>query len=513
MATTPLVELRAIRKAYPGVVAVNDVDLTVNAGEVVGLVGKNGAGKSSVIKILAGLSTPDSGEIRVDGTPVAMTGPQVANKLGLAFVHQELALVPALSVAENVYMGLGYPGVGLLNWHRLRRDTAAVLDRLDAGHLARRQVSTLSVAQQRLVMIGRALAQDARLVVLDEPTASLSEEETAHLFRVVRSLRTDGIGVVYVSHRLQEIFELTDRVVTMRDGRVVEDHPTSSLTQKTLVAGITGGVESAERVVSRLGARDRVPGEVVLATQGLTRRGTVEDVDLTVRRSEIVGLAGLVGAGRTELARLLFGADRASGGTISVDGVTVTMSSPRRAIRHGVVLLPEDRKALGNLTGQSIRQNLTLPNLRRHRRTPVLPVPSVRKEKASAESMIEQLSIATASAEKPVGQLSGGNQQKVVLGKWLLHGAEVFIFDEPTHGIDVQGKNDVYAVMEKLAEAGKGVLFISSEFNELTAVCDRVVVMREGRLVAELTGDGITEEAMLDHCYAHPGSTAAEIPA
>jgi ABC-type sugar transport system ATPase subunit len=497
----PLVELRGIRKSYPGVVAADGVDLRIRAGEVLGLVGKNGAGKSTVIKILAGLVEPDEGQILVDGDPVAPRSPHDSTKLGLAFVHQELELVPRLSVAENVFLGLGFPKRGLVRWSTLRARAAEVLARLGATFDPRDMVEDLTVAQQRLVMLARGIAQDARVVVLDEPTASLTDDEITQLFRVINRLRKHGIAVVYVSHRLEEILELTDWVVVMRDGKVVAEEPTSALSRADLVTRITGevGVRAEQEVEAR--AISREPGEEILRVDHVATGALLRDVSFVLRRGEILGLAGLVGSGRTELARALFGVDRLSNGSVSLDGKPIRLRSPAEALRHGIVMLPEERKRLGNVIDFSINDNVTLPTLKRYRAVKGVPVSSARKERSAVASMIERLGIKTDSGDKHVRLLSGGNQQKVVLAKWLLHGAEVFVFDEPTHGIDVQGKADVYRVMAELAAQGKAVVFISSEFSELVAVCDRLVVLREGVSVAELDGQGVSEDLILQHCY------------
>jgi len=499
--TAPLVELRGIRKSYPGVVAADGVDLEVRAGEVLGLVGKNGAGKSTIIKMLAGLVQPDEGQIRLDGEIVDLKSPQDSGRLGLAFVHQELELVPRLSVAENVFLGLGYPKRGVVRWKVLRQRAAAVLARLGADFDPRVAVEELTVAQQRLVMLARGIAADARMVVLDEPTASLTDDEIVQLFAVIGRLRDQGIAVVYVSHRLEEILELTDRVVVMRDGKVVEEDPTANLTRPALVAKITGvaAIQDEAQLSRRTHRTER--GDELLRLEHVATGTVLRDVSFSVHRGEILGLAGLVGSGRTEVARALFGVDRLTSGSVWMDGRPIKLRSPAEALGHGVVMLPEERKRLGNVIELSIQDNVTLPTLARYRAVKGLPISSARRERLAVARMIERLGIKTDSGRKQVRLLSGGNQQKVVLAKWLLHGAEVFVFDEPTHGIDVQGKEDVYAVMDELAREGKAVVFISSEFPELISVCDRMIVMREGVSVAELDGEGATEDSILQHCY------------
>ncbi|MGY1743485.1 MULTISPECIES: sugar ABC transporter ATP-binding protein [unclassified Blastococcus] len=510
-AVPPVVEVRGLRKEYPGVLAVDDASFSVAPGEVLGLVGKNGAGKSTVIKMLAGLVTPDAGEILVDGEPVTLASSHAASLLGISVVHQELALVPRSSVAENVFLGLPHPRrAGLfVDWRELHRRTRAVLARLGLEVDPRTRVDELSVAQQRMVMIARCLAWEARVVVLDEPTASLTDDEISHLLEVIRQLADASVAIVYVSHRLEEILGATDRVVIMRDGAVVGDRATASLTKTTLVAGITGEARASESQTVHVDRAGRPAGAELLRVTGLTRAPALHGVDLVLREGEVLGLAGLVGAGRTELARVLFGVDAPDGGTIAVRGREVALRSPRAAMRERIALLPEDRRHQGNDTAQSIRQNTTLPTLSRYRALRWLPRPSAGRERAASQEMIGRLGIKARGPEVAVGTLSGGNQQKVVLAKWLVHGADVFVFDEPTAGIDVEGKADVYGIVGELADAGKAVLFISSDLPELAAVSDRVVVLREGRVVAELTGDQVTEPEILHHCYGGEAAVAS----
>jgi ABC-type sugar transport system ATPase subunit len=499
----PVVEIRGLRKTYPGVVAVADASFSVAPGEVLGLVGKNGAGKSTVIKMLAGLVHPDEGEILVDGEQVTLTAPHDASLLGISFVHQELALVPRTSIAENVFLGLPQPKrMGIfVDWKALHRRTREVLARLGMDVDPRTMIDELSVAQQRLVMVARCLAWEARVVVLDEPTASLTDEEIQHLLQVIRQLAAAKVAIVYVSHRLEEVLGATDRVVVMRDGSVVADLPTHTLTKATLVAGITGERQASESQTVHVHRSSEGRGGELLQVTGLTRAPMLHGVDLTLYEGEVLGLAGLVGAGRTELARVLFGIDHRDSGTVTVRGREVALRTPRAALKERIVLLPEDRRHQGNDVAASIRKNTTLPTLDRYRGVSWLPRPSADRERQVSKEMIGRLGIKARDAEVPVGSLSGGNQQKVVLAKWLTHGADVFVFDEPTAGIDVEGKADVYGLIAELADAGKAVLFISSDLPELAAVADRVVVLREGRAVAELTGDDVRESVILEHCY------------
>jgi ABC-type sugar transport system ATPase subunit len=472
-------------------------------GAVVGLLGKNGAGKSTLIKILAGVVQPDEGAIFIDGEQVRLHGPLDATRLGLAFVHQQLADVPNMTVAENIELGLGYPKFAhmFVKRRELRRSAAAVLERLGAPIDPRARLASLAIAERRLVVIARGLATKARLLVLDEPTASLTEDEIRHLHNVVRLLRDEGVAVLYVTHRLQEVFEVTDDVAVMRDGRMVFESPTAKVTRDELIEHITGhkAAVSTERWQPR---DDGAPRQELLRVEGLTRREVVEDASFALRSGDLLGIAGLVGAGRTELVRLIFGADRPTAGRVFVRGHPVTIRGPRDAMRAGLVLLPEDRIHQGAIQGFSVRKNITLPTLRRFRISPALPLPGLAQERSATLELIERLQIKVAHPERPISQLSGGNQQKVVLAKWLESGADVFIFDEPTHGIDVGAKEEIYRLMIGLAASGKGVIFISSEFPELVGTCNRVIVMREGRLAGEFEGDAVTETALIERCYS-----------
>ena len=409
-------------------------------------------------------------------------------------------------------LGLGFPRRGpLVDWNRLRRKAADVLERLEVAIDPRAVVADLSIAQRRMVVLAHGLAQNARMVLLDEPTASLSDEEINHLFAVIRRLRAAEVGVVYVSHRLDEIFALTERVVVMRDAHLVGDMPTTELDRSSLIALITGHDDARTAVERR---RDRNIGgrpdsEVVLAVHGVSASERVFDCSFDLRRGEILGIAGLVGAGRTELVRAVFGADRRSAGTIDVHGRTVDVRSPEAAMAAGMALLPEDRKTQGNVMDFSVRHNITLASLPSHRVAPRVAAPSAQSERAVATDMIGRLSIKTPNDRQTVRLLSGGNQQKVVIAKWLAQGAELLFFDEPTHGVDVDGKEEIYRIVEDLAAAGKSVVFISSEFSELVGLCHRVVVMREGRLIGELDGDELSERAIVAMCYGGHGDVVA----
>jgi ABC-type sugar transport system ATPase subunit len=499
------VDVHGLVKTYPGVVALDHADLAIVGGSILGLLGKNGAGKSTIIKVLAGVVQPDSGEILVNGEATTVASPHASAALGFSFVHQELADVPNLTVAENVMLGLGFPTYPgwLVKTRALRRRAAEVLARLEADIDPAAQLASLSIAQRRLVIIAHGLAANARLFVLDEPTASLTDSEIEHLDRMLQSLREQGVAIVYVSHRLDEIFSITDRVTVMRDGKAVFSGRTKELTKDKLIGQITGSQVAIETRTPHASPHD---APELLNVEGISLPGVVEDASFTLRAGEMLGIAGLVGAGRTELMRLIFGADRAAGGTIRMHGKPVRIRSPRDAMAAGIVLLPEDRKTQGAVLSFSVRKNITLPAMSRFRLAGPLPIPSHRSERVASRELVERLKIKVPDVDHPARFLSGGNQQKMVLAKWLDSGADVFIFDEPTHGIDVEGKEEVYQLMTGLAERGKGVIFISSEFTELVGTCNRVLVMREGRLVNEFEGGAIDEAVLVDACYSHEPS-------
>ncbi len=499
--TLDRVELRGIVKRYPGVLALNGTDVTIEGGSVLGLLGKNGAGKSTLIKVLAGVVQPDAGEITLDGEPIELGSPHESASLGFSFVHQELADVLNLSVAENVSLGLGYPTRGgLVRTRALRRRAKDVLERLEVDVDPAASLSGLSIAERRMVMIAHGLAANAKMFVLDEPTASLTDSEIEHLHRVLRSLRDEGVAIVYVSHRLDEIFTVTDRVTVMRDGATVFSGETAAVSKPELIEQITGqhiAPEDRRRRVLPPNAPE------LMRVEELSLPPIVESANFHVHAGEMLGIAGLVGAGRTELVRLISGADRAATGRIFVRGEERKIRSPRDAMAAGIVLLPEDRKTQGAVLSFSVRKNITLPAMSKFRLAGPLPMPSRRREKVASQDLVKRLRIKVPHVEQPARLLSGGNQQKVVLAKWLESGADVFIFDEPTHGIDVEGKEEVYDLMTELAEQGRGVIFISSEFTELVGACNRVLVMRDGRLVDEFEGDAITDAALVKSCYSH----------
>ncbi len=500
---TPLdLQVRGVSKAYPGVKALRNVDLDIRGASILGLLGPNGAGKSTLLKVLGGVEQPDSGIVSLDGRRLQISSPRAARELGIAFVNQELTDVPNLTVAENIQLGLGLDStLSIVRTRRLVHHAQQIMDRLDPTIDVRRQAASLSVAHRRMVMIARGLAASARVLILDEPSASLSDAEISKLHAVLRNLTASGVAVVYVSHRLEEVMTLTDRYAVMRDGCTVAGGDTSAISREDLVEAIAG--DQQIQGGSRRAARPPVDlsGEPLLQTENLSDHQRVRDINLTIHAGQIVGLAGLVGSGRTELARLVAGVDKAKGGASVVNGRRLPSRGPRSAIKAGIVLLPEDRKAQGLILDFSVRENMSLATLPSMRWRRWLPIPSGRREVVNANSLCEELGVRPDRIGARAGTLSGGNQQKVVLAKWIKSPARIFLFDEPTHGIDVAGKADVYRVMRDLASRGAGILFISSEFNELVSNCDRIYVMREGRIVTDFAREEISERALVQACY------------
>lgn len=486
-----VLEMTGITKRFPGVLAVNEAQLDLRPGEVHCLVGENGAGKSTLVKILAGALPTDAGEIRLAGTPVYITSPHHAQRLGVSMIYQEFNLSPYLSVAENIFLGRE-PRLGktpFINWAKMHREARELLSRIRMGLDVRKPVNECSVAQQQMVEIAKALSFNSKIIIMDEPSATLTEHELAALFDLIRGLKRDGIGMIYISHRLEEIFEIGDRVTIMRDGQYIATHPVSQVTREQLIRLMVG------RELKDEFPKESFPrGAERLRVEGLSRTGAFEDVNFSVHTGEIVGLTGLVGAGRTEVARAVFGADRIDGGQIYLDGRPITVRSPQDAIRQGIGLLTEDRKNQGLILGMTVRENTTLANLKELVRAFFV---DRRRERQVTGNFVRELQIKTPSVEQMVQNLSGGNQQKVVLAKWLFTQSRVLIFDEPTRGIDVGAKVEIYRLMNELLRKGVSILMISSELPEVLGMCDRILVMHEGRLAGELARAEATQEKIM----------------
>jgi ribose transport system ATP-binding protein len=494
---TTVLEMRGIDKSFPGVHALRSVDLEVRAGEIVGLVGENGAGKSTLVKILSGAYQRDAGTIAVRGEAIEMANPHDMIRRGVAVIYQEPSMATHLSVAENIFMGhLPTTRRGLVDRRRLEEDSLVVTERLGMRIDPRAIVGSLSVARRQMVEIARALSREARLIVLDEPSAVLGDAELDGLFGVMRRLAERDVAFVYISHRLNEVFRITDRVVVMKDGRVVTTAPTHDLDADRLVQLMVGrevGHIYGQREPAVVGGPAAPPA---LEVRGLTRAGAFRDIDLHVAPGEILGIAGLAGSGRTEVLRAIHGADAIDAGEIRIDGRPVRIGSPRQAIRLGIGLLTEDRKADGLLLRQSVAANVTLARMRA-----IAPVGVIdhRRERRTVRGHIDRLTIRTPGPATLVRALSGGNQQKVIFAKWLHAECRVLLIDEPTRGVDVGAKREIYALLRDLAARGVAIVMVSSELPEVIGLSDRVMVMREGRISAELAMADATEERIMAH--------------
>lgn len=483
----PLVRLQGISKRFPGVVAVDEVDLEIYPGEVHVVAGENGAGKSTLMKLLSQVERPSNGTMSINGQIVSYQGPRSAQALGIAMVYQEFALAPHLTVAQNLFLGREPGKWGLINRGSERQQAQDLLQRVGLTIDPQRLVSTLSVAEQQLVEIAKALAIDARLVIMDEPTAVLTGEEIEHLFAVIAQLTAGGIAVLYISHRLDEIFRIADRITVMRDGKVVDTLPRSEMDEEKLIRLMVG------RDLRNLYPKPVVTiGDVVLRVQHLSRPGILHGCTFEVRAGEILGCAGLIGAGRTELARAVFGADPISGGMIWLDGKQLQVKTPAAAIDAGIGYLTEDRKGNGLAMNLGIDQNITLAHLPMMR-----GMIDLKQEQRIALRSRDDLRIRTPSIKQQVQVLSGGNQQKVVVARWLQMKSRVLFFDEPSRGIDVGAKAEMFDLIGRLAQEGRAIVMISSYLPELLNMCDRILVMREGKIVGTLNREQFSEERVL----------------
>jgi galactofuranose transport system ATP-binding protein len=495
-----VLEARGLTRAFTGVVALRDVDFALRAGEVHAVMGQNGAGKSTLIKVLTGVHAPDAGELRLDGARIAPASPAAAQRLGISTVYQEVNLCPNLSVAENIFAGRyprrGASGLWRIDWARANSEARALLARLNLHIDVSRLLSSYSVAVQQMVAIARALSVQARVLILDEPTSSLDEHEVAQLFDVMRRLRDDGLAILFVTHFLDQMYAVSDRITVLRNGERVGEYLKDDLPPAALIRAMVGRELSAavgkptreQKTAAALPANDAP----ALQAEGIGRRGALHPLDLTLRRGEVLGVGGLLGSGRTELARLLFALDRSDSGQLKRAGKPVHLTSPLQAIRHRMAMCPEDRKVEGIVGELSVRENIVLAlQAQRGLRRFLRPA----KQAEIAQRFVQMLGIKTADLDTPIARLSGGNQQKAVLGRWLATEPEVLILDEPTRGIDVAAKQEVMDEILQLAHSGLAVLFISSEMDEVVRLSDRIVVLRDRRKVGELDGDA-SEQAV-----------------
>ena len=493
---TPRLEVRDIIKSFPGVKALKGVSLRVMPGEVLSVVGENGAGKSTLMKILAGVQSQDSGQILVDGVERKFSSVSDAMSHGIAIIHQELNLADNLEIGANIFLGREPRRLGIINNQKINAEAKALLERIGLNVSPRMLVRELTVGQQQMVEIAKALSINARVLIMDEPTSSLSAGESARLFQVIRDLRSAGVSIVYISHRLAEVQDLSDRVTVLRDGENAGELQRQDVSHDSLVRLMVG------RDISRFFVRNPHPkGDVAIEVKDVvTATWPRHRLNLKIRAGEIVGIAGLVGAGRTELLRTLFGVDAPVSGSIEVAGHVVPLKSPQDAIAAGVALVPEDRKQQGVVLEMTIRENTGLASLHQHSRFGFL---NFAVEKMQSAEMGKRLRVKAPNDLHRVGNLSGGNQQKVVLGKWLALKPRVLLLDEPTRGIDVGAKQEIYQLMDELAGQGIAVLFVSSEMEEIIGMSDRVIVMHEGRITGELNREELSEESVMHLATGH----------
>jgi ribose transport system ATP-binding protein len=490
-----LIEAKGVRKEFPGVLALDDVDFDLQAGEVHVLLGENGAGKSTLIKIFSGLYKKDGGRIVIDGQETEIGSPLEALKLGISTIYQEFNLVPTLTVAENIFLGREKMRGKLIDWKKMFGEANALLESLDMHVDSRTLIRDLGVAEKQMVEIAKALSEKAKVLILDEPTAVLTAREIEKLFSIMKSLKNQGVGIIYISHRLEEIPLVGDRVTVLRDGTRVGTIGIQEGDQNTWIRMMVG-----RELKDKFPPRQVQRGEELLRVENLCRRGILEDISFTLHKGEVLGISGLVGAGRTELGRAIFGADKITGGTISLRGKAVTIGSPSDAIANRICYLPEDRKTHGVVLILSVRNNLTLASLDRLCLNNII---NRKKEKKLADEFVSKLKIRTPDLGRKVMFLSGGNQQKVVIAKWLCAQSDIFIFDEPTRGIDVGAKVEVYQLINELVRQGSGIIMISSELPEILGMSDHILVMRKGRVTGEFKREDATQEKILSKAWGN----------
>ena len=491
-----LLEIRGLEKSFPGVRALQGVDFTVRRGEIHALMGENGAGKSTLIKVLTGVYDRDAGTSLLEGQDIRPGSPREAEGIGISTVYQEVNLIPHLSVAENICLGRQPMKFGFVQWGAIKQRAERALARLDLHFDVTRQLSSCSIAIQQMVALARALDVDAKLLILDEPTSSLDEREVAELFQVMRKLRDTGLGIVFVTHFMDQVYSVTDRITVLRNGKHVGEYATADLPRLELVARMIGKDVAEVEKMNHPHAEVETSSSVApfLELTNFGRKGSITPLDLTVKPGEVVGLAGLLGSGRTETARLIFGVDRADSGTMKIDGQPVTINNPRDALKHRIAFTAEDRKVDGIIPNLSIRENIVLAL--QASRGPWAKIPRA-EQNALADRFIKALGVKTPGPEQLIKNLSGGNQQKVLLGRWLATEPKLFILDEPTRGIDVGAKAEIEKLIASLRKQGLAILFISSELEEVVRDSQRVVILRDRRKVGELTSGQISEQAIM----------------
>ncbi|WP_240489060.1 sugar ABC transporter ATP-binding protein [Cohnella thermotolerans] len=482
LATDDVLQMKNVRKEFPGVVALDNVSFEVRRGEVHGLMGENGAGKSTLMKVLAGIYQPDSGDILLRGEKVRFQSPRDSLQKGIAMIHQELNSVLDMTVAENIFLGreLTVPGTGIVKRRLLKEMTREILQQIRSDIDPNRKLRSLSVAEMQMVEIAKALSYQSDIIIMDEPTSAITDREVNILFGVIEELKASGKAIIYISHKMDELFRLTDRITVLRDGQYIATRDTSELTQRDLIQMMVG------RDLTQIYPKEDIEiRDVLLEVKNLSRHNEFRNINLQVRGGEIVGIAGLMGAGRTELVESIFGARRADTGEIRVKGKPVTIRNPKDGIRNGIALVTEDRKLLGLNLKASVKDNIVIANLSAY--TYLRQIINFKAEKAAADEKIEQMNVKTPSRNTIVGTLSGGNQQKVVLSNWMLTNPDVLILDEPTRGIDIGAKSEIYKMISRIAKEGRGIIMISSEMPELFGMCDRILVLYQGEITGEFS--------------------------
>ncbi len=489
----PILQMTGISKSFPGVKALQEVNLELFQGQVHALLGENGAGKSTLMKILGGVYPKDAGTIRYQGKPVELQGPKQAQTLGIAIIHQELNLIPQLSIAENIFIGREFTkGVsGQIDWSRLHRESRKYLEPLGISADPRTLVKELGIGEQQLVEIAKALSLEAAIIIMDEPTAALTNQEVERLFAIIGDLKRQGKAIVYISHKLEEVFAICDHVTVLRDGRYVGDAPVSAIDQQQLIQMMVG-----RKLEEKFLRQEVAPGRQVLRVERLTKRGVLAEVSFALRAGEVLGVAGLMGAGRTELAKAIFGALKLDSGAIYLEERPVRIRNPRDAVRQGIAYVSEDRKMEGLFLKMSVKQNISIAALQRFSKLGRIRNQAETRE---VEEYVAKLKIKTPSAAQIVKHLSGGNQQKVVLSKWMLISPKVLILDEPTRGVDVGAKIEIYELISQLKQSGVGIILISSELPEVMGISDRIIVIHEGRLTGEYSHAEASQEKIMQN--------------
>lgn len=486
-----LLEMTGITKHFSGVVALQDVSFNLKSGEVHSIMGENGAGKSTLMKVLSGVYTADNGTIRIDGKEVAIGSPAKAIELGIGMVHQELSNVQEMTVAENIFLGKEPVRLGVVDFNKMNSEAEKLLKPLDFAYKPTTKISSLSVSNSQLVEIAKVLSQNAKIIVFDEPTSSITEDETERLFSIIRELKESGVGIIYISHKMDEIFKISDRITVLRDGHFIDSRPAKDYTENSLIEQMVG------RTLDSIYPKEEVEfGEVVLEARNLTDGDEFADVSFKLRKGEILGFAGLIGAGRTEVMEAVFGTRKLVGGDVYIEGQKTVLKSPEQAIKHGIVYISEDRKQKGIIPVGSVSGNLTISALDKISKRGVL---NAAEERQQVSDYIDKLSIKVSSQKQQIRNLSGGNQQKVLIARGMLTEPKVLILDEPTRGVDVGAKAEIHALISKLAKQGMGIIMISSEMPEIIGMSDRIIVMHEGQIVGELERQCFNQERIMNY--------------